>query len=220
MENRIQIVLIALLICVIVGILLYKVYRRYYEKKINQVLEGKRVKAMEPDKLMKLYLLLSTIVLIIVAIITPSDSQPQECNLLDRVSFATLTKEDKKKMYEDMLPEKVGEAYSLEIKKIEENVTVYYANDGKHYGFILEYKLNREPQKNEVFHISEGGASSDVSMNSIDDGTLSIFFEGTWEQHCDAIYMDITITNFCEGENLYPVELHKKIKIENGGIIL
>lgn len=218
MEHRMKMVLVVLLSCVLLGILLYFLYKRYYEKKINQVLEGKRVRALEPGTLMKIYVLCSAAALIITAIMTPTNRPAEECSLVNRIAFTVLGEEEKRGMYEGMLPEKLGDTYSLQIEEVEENLTVYYATNGKNYGYILEYKLTHEPQEKEVFHISVSGATSDIGAQYAQDGKLSIFLDGTLEDRCEAMTFHVSISNFCEGENLYPIHIQKDIQVASGGV--
>ena len=91
MEQRVKNVVFICVICIIFGFLLYRIYKKYYEKKINKVLLGEKVKAVTPGAIMKVYFVLSLVLMIIVAVTTPTYKMNQdECHLIDYVTLSMI----------------------------------------------------------------------------------------------------------------------------------
>lgn len=219
MEQRVKNVMFICLVCIIFGILLYRLYKKYYEKKINKVLLGEKVKAITPGAIMKVYFVLSLVLMIIVAVTTPTYKMNQdECRLIDYVALSMIRQEEKDAMFKDIQPEKKGDQYSLQIKKIDDNLTVYYAANEKNFGYILEYKLNRRMRDDEVFHVAINGASTNISAQDLEDDKVTLFIKGNLMNGCDSIEQTIEIYNFCKGENKHPVHIKTKIIVGSGGI--
>ena len=219
MEQRVKNVVFICVICIIFGFLLYRIYKKYYEKKINKVLLGEKVKAVTPGAIMKVYFVLSLVLMIIVAVTTPTYKMNQdECHLIDYVTLSMIRQEEKDAMFKDIQPEKKGDQYSLQIKKIDDDLTVYYAANAQKFGYILEYKLNRKMGDDEIFHLAINGASSNISAQDLEDDKITLFIKGNLMKGCDSIEQTIEIYNFCKGENKHPVHIKKKIIVGSGGI--
>lgn len=218
MEHRMTILWMIALMSIMLGSFLYILYKHAYEKKINQVLEGIKVKAVEPKSVMKGYVVLCLIVFLIAAVLTPEHVENSDCSLIYRVSLSRITSEEKEKLYKELLPKVKGDTYTMQVEEVEDHLKLYFATNKKKYAYIIEYKIDREIQENEMFHVSINGAASTFSVEELDGDTLGVLIEGTFKEGCQSITENVVIYNFCEGKNLYPVDIHETITVGNGGI--
>lgn len=218
MENRITMFWMVLLIGIVLGCFLYSLYVQAYEKKINRVLEGEKVKAIEPKSIMKGYLFLWVIALVMAALFTPEHIEKSDCSFLDYISLGGITEEEKTQIFDDLMPKNKGDHYTLQVEELEEHLKIYYSTNGKEYGYVIEYEIDREVQTNEVFYVAVDGALSYIPVSELEDRKVVVFLKGSTNKNCEEITKNILIYNFCEGENLYPVDIYETITVGKGGI--
>ena len=218
MKNRITMFWMVLLIGIVLGCILYILYVQAYEKKINRVLEGKKVKAIEPKSIMKGYLFLWVIALVMAALFTPEHIEKSDCSFLDYISLGGITEEEKTQIFDDLMPKNKGDHYSLQVEELEDHLKIYYSTNGKEYGYVIEYEIDREVQTNEVFYVIVDGAATYIPVSKLENRKVVVFLKGSTNKNCEEITKNILIYNFCEGENLYPVDIYETITVGKGGI--
>ena len=72
----------------------------------------------------------------------------------------------------------------------------------------------------EIFHLAINGASSNISVQDLEDDKITLFIKGNLMKDCDSIEQTIEIYNFCKGENNCP-QVNAKAnprKRANGGV--
>lgn len=219
MTEKLQVFFCSALVAAVIGVVLYFGYKSYYEKRINEVLQGTKanIKIASIAKVLRCYLAAVTIVLFLLSLLYPSVKTTSDCSLISTMTLGSTEKEEvQKKLMELQHP---NENFSLNQMKIDEHMTALYAVNDDSYVYALQYRLGRELQKNEVFCVQQGGAVSWVSKDDMVDDVINFIIEGETTGDCQETTLEITIYNFCEGENKYPINLSRTITIAKGGLV-
>lgn len=215
--------LLLLLLLALSGLMVYGLYKHYYELRINRHLKS-------PEK--RIYLISIRTVMCIWGVLSillfswytgyfylgePAE-QDTSCNAYDTVQYAGAREEDIKEQLAAV--KKDSKSFSMQKEKPNKHVTVTYAvNDRKEYVYIVQYDLLREPQKDEqivIRNISDTGwASGEMKADS---RRIISMTTGTINASCDAQKRSIHIYNYTKGENKHRIDYFDSYTIEKGGI--
>lgn len=207
------------IICFLGGILLYLVYKRQYERRIQEALH-KDIDKKPMIPLPMIMLIYMVVCLMPLLILSNLEKEPvsRKCNINGTIAFAL---EDEKKvkryLYDDMNPNENNTEYTLNRKRVDDHLTIYHATNQTSYVYILKYEIGRELQENESFVIELAQGSTIIS-DIPEKGVFYSMIKGDFDENCEEIIYNFHIYNFCDGPNRYPVDIKKTITVKNGGI--
>ena len=145
-------------IIILLGVLLYAGYRKFYEKRINQVLTGKKVRILSLEAIMILYFIASVIsVLVYMGNVYALPNQQiveETCNVENGyVDFGNTREGVEKKIQE--LHKQAKTSFIHQEKKNKDGTTSIYAEvDGKSYIYAIVYPYTYPLENREFFHVS------------------------------------------------------------------
>ena len=215
--------LLLILLLLLAGLVIYVLYKHYYELRVNQHLKA-------PEKQIHL-LTVRTVVCIwgILSILTLSwymgyyylreaEQSETTCDMYDTVQYAGVDEAMVKEQLEAV--KKGSKSLSMQKEKPNKHVTVTYAvNDRKEYVYVVTYDLLREPQKDEQIIIrnrtDSGWTSGEIKADS---RKIISMTTGTIKDSCAAQKRSIHIYNYTRGKNKNRVDYYDSYTIEKGGI--
>lgn len=206
-------------VCFLGGVLLYVVYKRHYERRIQEALH-KNIDKKSIIPLPTVMLIYMVGCLVSLLILSNLEKEPAsiKCNINGTIAFAL---EDEKKvkryLYDDMNSNENNTEYTLNRKRVDDHLTIYHAINQTSYVYILKYEIGRELQENESFVI-ELAAGSTIISDIPEKGVFYSMIKGEFDENCEEIIYNFHIYNFCDGTNRYPVDIKKTVTVKNGGI--
>lgn len=216
MENH---AITLVIICFIGGILLYVIYKRHYERRIQEALhKDSNKKPITPlPTIMGIYVVVCLLSLLIISNLQ-KESAPIKCNINGTIALAIEDEEEVKRyLYDSMNLNENHTEYTLNRKQIDDHLTIYHATNQTSYVYVLKYEIGRDLQKNESFVIELAQGSTIIS-DIPETGVFYSMIKGEFDTDCKEIINHFHIYNFCDDRNLHPVDIKKTIKVEKGGI--
>lgn len=207
------------IVCFLGGILLYVVYKRHYERRIQEALHKDiNKKPIIPlPRIMLIYTVVCLVSLLIISSLQ-KESAPIKCNVNGTIALAIEDEEKVKRyLYDDMNSNENNMEYTLNKKRVDDHLTILYATNQTSYVYILRYELKRELQKNENFVIELAQGSYLIS-DLPEKGVFYSMIKGEFDENCEEIIYNFHIYNFCDGTNSYPIDIKRTITVKNGGI--
>ena len=195
-------------IIILLGVLLYAGYRKFYEKRINQVLTGKKVRILSLEAIMILYFIASVIsVLVYMGNVYALPNQQiveETCNVENGYVDFGNTRE------------------GVEKKNKDGTTSIYAEVDGKSYIYAIVYPYTYPLENREFFHVSVNksgiGASFYQERVKGENELIGMIVGQHRKKNCPIVEYDLEIYNFTEGENKHPLDLKQHFRIEKGGI--
>lgn len=213
-------------IVILLGILLYIGYRKFYEKRINQVLVGKKVRILSLEAIMIVYFIISVIsVLLYMGNIYALPNQQiveETCDVENGyVDFGNTREGVAKKIQE--LHKQAKTSFIHQEKKNKDGTTSIYAEaDGKSYIYAIVYPYTYPLENREFFNVSVNkagiGASFYQERVKGEKELIGMIVGQHRNKNCPVVEYDLEIYNFTEGENKHPLDLKQHFRIEKGGI--
>lgn len=201
------------------GVLLYVVYKRHYERRIQEALH-KNIDKKPIIALPTVMLIYMVGCLVSLLILSNLEKEPAsiKCNINGTVAFALEDeKEVKRYLYDDMNLNENNMEYTLNKKRVDDHLTIIYATNQTSYVYVLKYEIGRELQKNESF-VSELAQGSTIISDIPEKGVFYSMIKGKFDENCEEIIYNFHIYNFCDGTNSYPVDIKKAVTVKNGGV--
>ena len=215
--------LLLILLLLLAGLVVYVLYKHYYELRVNQHLKT-------PEKQIHL-LTVRTVVCIwgILSILTLSwymgyyylreaEQSETTCDMYDTVQYAGVDEAMVKERLEAV--KKGSKSLSMQKEKPNKHVTVTYAvNNRKEYVYLVEYDLLRKPIKDEMIVVRSSDSSGwSSSEHKLDSQRIVSMQTGKLNSKCDAQKQRIHIYNYTKGENKDRIDYYDSYTIEKGGI--
>lgn len=222
LENPVMSILLLVLLCIILGVLIYNGYKRYYDHQLTSALhtEKKRVHLVSPQSTMWVWICCSLLfigVCFSMILFLPEEEEITTCEssvTLTYVSDESYIKESIEKLKEG------GKSLSIQTEEVNSNVTIIYAvNEKGEYVYSIIYDAKREPKEDERFVVrimDENGWSGFESP--MEGSKIYAGFEGTTNTDCEKLEKKIHIYNFVKGENKDKIDYYDEFTIEKGGI--
>lgn len=214
----------SIMLLLLSGFLLYGLYKRYYELRINAHLRtpNKRIHLVSIRTVMRIWGITAILLLCAYAgffyLAPESDNDAAACDIYDGVRYNGASDDDIREQLEAL--KKDSSSFSLQKEKPNKHVTVTYAvNNRKEYVYIVEYDLLRKPFKDEMIVVRSSDSSGwSSSEHKLDSQRIVSMQTGKLNSMCDAQKQRIHIYNYTKGENKDRIDYYDSYTIEKGGI--
>ena len=219
MEIKLQMLAIGLIICLLLGTLLYFCYKKFYEHRINRVLvDHTVVKTWTIQTVMKVYSAIGILVLFLISFQYPQTSSA--CELTTGFIDPVETDEQyiQKYLYDELIKEDGKDSYSLQQQRVNEHLSITYANNTKAYAYVVTIDLGERTLDHEIVSVQVDGAQSWYDTTTHKARKFYVLIVGELKDSCTQVEKTISITNFCKGKNTDPIDIQEKVMIDNGGI--
>lgn len=206
------------MITIIISLSICYLYRKFYEKKINQVLEGKKVHIISIEAVMIGCLIFAVVnILLYTGIVYHGNN-----------NFASIEEEihgyvgcdiQRKDIYEEMekLKKESRKSFSYQEFKNEDGTISMYAENEDKYVSAFVIPLDYSVTQSEYFYVQVGAGVYELKHEKNMDEII-IKHAGTFVNKENENYVDVYVYNFTEGENKHPLDIKKKIYVHKGGI--
>ena len=213
-------------IVILLGGLLYAGYRKFYEKRINQVLTGKKVRILSLEAIMILYFIASVIsVLVYMGNVYALPNQQiveETCNVENGYVDFGNTREGVEKKIRELQKQAKTTFIHQEKKNKDGTISMYAEADGKSYIYAIVYPYTYPLENREFFHISVNNAGIGASFYQervkSENELIGMIVGHHRKKNCPVVEYDLEIYNFTEGENKHPLDIKQHFRIEKGGI--
>lgn len=221
LDNPVESILLVILLCILLGIIMYRLYKRFYDHQLNLVLQKKkRMHLISPHSVAWIWSCCSILFVVIVGsmiVFMPDEDNIETCIPSDTVMVAynkSDIEEEIKSIREN------SKSVSIQEEHPNQHVTITYAiNDRGEYVYAVVYDLLRNPKENEHFVISMMESSGFiVTENELTTQNIIYISKGNVDVSCDGQRRKIHIYNYVKGENTDPIDYYDEYTIEKGGI--
>lgn len=223
LDNPVESILLVVLLCILLGVIIYCLYKRFYDHQLNLVLQRKKkIHLLSPHSVAWIWigcsLLLVVIVISMIFFVPKDEGDNYDCEVInDSITYV----EDEEDVEEilDSLKEK-SKSLSIQMEHPNPQVSVLYAvNDKGNYLYSIVYDLERMPDENENFIIR---IMNDTGWTGFETKATSqkiiLVIEGESNPKCEAEHKKIHIYNYVKGENKNKIDYYDEFTIEKGGI--
>ena len=222
LENPVVSILLIILSCMVIGVIIFYLYKHFYDHQLNMALQKKKkIHWLSPQSTIWVWIGCSILFIVIVVsmifFVPKDDDNLETCVPSDTVMYAY----DKSDI-EEQIKSIRNDSKSISIQEEHPNqhvTTTYAINDQGEYVYAVVYDLLREPKENEHFAVSimesDGwyGFESELSSQSI-----IYISKGNVDTFCNGQKRKIHIYNYVKGENTDPIDYFDEYTIEKGGI--
>lgn len=217
--------------------LFYKIYKVYYERKINKViLDGERIQITSIREAVINFSVCALLVftigsLYILATEIPKQhddemKQNEECDIASGTVAIGYTDDIKNEIDDFSKLTNTKDSMTTHKERINNHMEIqYFLKNNKDYYYLVSYELNREIQDEEQFYVqvavNGGTASSIIPTETLKKKeNIVVVYKGSIISNCDAQNVEVTIRNFTAGKNKHVINEIHNFTVDTGGITI